>query len=109
MRPMFTRLFAPPPHAPRLPEDEIRRQYPRFRWQIMEATFLGYATYYLVRNNLSPVTEELESILHYDKAMLGNIMAASAISYGVGKFVMGAFSDRSNARVFMALGLLLSA
>lgn len=83
--------------------------YPRYRWQVLEATFFGYAMFYLVRNNLAVVTEDLKNVLHYDKAMLGNIMAATAISYGVGKFVMGAFSDRSNPRVFMALGLLLTA
>ena len=29
--------------------------------------FLGYATFYLVRNNLSTVAKEMEDALHYDK------------------------------------------
>ena len=29
-------LFAPAPHLPRLPEDDIRRLYPKMRWQILE-------------------------------------------------------------------------
>ena len=41
--------------------------------------------------------------------MLGNILAISAFSYGLGKFVLGAVSDRSNPRVFMACGLLFTA
>ena len=101
--------FAPAPHIPRLPEDEVKRRYPWFRWQILEATFLGYATFYLVRNNLSVVGKDLESVLGYDKAMLGSILGMTAISYGLGKFIMGAVSDRSNPRVFMAFGLLLTA
>lgn len=101
--------LAPAPPAPRLPEAEVKRVYPWLRWQMLEATFFGYATYYLVRNNFSPVQKELQEALHYDKTMLGNILAATALSYGAGKFLMGALSDRSNARVFMALGLLLTA
>src|SRR5690242_20019672 len=91
--------FAAAPHIPRLPEDEVRREYPRFRLQILEATFLGYATFYVVRNNLSVVSKDVESALHYTHSMVGNILAITAISYGLGKFLMGAVSDRSNARV----------
>lgn len=101
------RLYAPPPPAPRLPGAE--RAYPWFRWQMLQATFIGYATYYLVRNNLSPIKPELEATLGYTKSMLGNIGAVTALSYGLSKFVMGVLSDRSDARKFMATGLLLSA
>jgi len=103
------RAFAPAPHIPRLPDGEVRRAYPRFRWQIMESTFLGYAAFYLVRNNLSVVAKDIEGALHYDHSQIGNILAATAISYGLGKFIMGALSDRSNPRIFMACGLLLTA
>lgn len=103
------RLFAPAPHKPRLSDEEIDRVYPRSRMRILEATFLGYAMYYLVRNNLSPVTKDLENALHYTDSMLGNIMAITAISYGMGKFLLGAVSDRSDARKFMATGLAISA
>ncbi|MBX7257750.1 MAG: MFS transporter [Candidatus Hydrogenedentes bacterium] len=102
-------VFAPAPHIPRLPDDEVKRLYPWYRWRILESTFLGYATFYLVRNNLSVVGKDLESVLGYDKAMLGSILGMTAISYGLGKFLMGAASDRSNPRVFMAFGLLLTA
>ena len=103
------RFYAPPPAAPRLPADEAARVYPRLRWQMLQATFLGYGTYYLVRNNLAPIKPELEESLRYTKEMLGNIGAATALSYGVSKFVMGVLSDRSDPRKFMATGLLLSA
>lgn len=105
----WRRCFAPAPHVPRLPESEVRRQYPRYRWRIMEATFIGYATFYLVRNNLSPVVTEVQAALQYDKDMIGTILMATALSYGLGKFLLGALSDRSNPRVFMAFGLLLTA
>ena len=105
----FRNPLAPAPHIPRLPEDEVKRQYPLYRWRIMEATFLGYAGFYVVRNNISVVTKEMEVALGYDHSMIGTILAVTAISYGLGKFIMGAWSDRSDPRKFMALGMLLTA
>ncbi len=75
------------------------------RWQILESTFIGYATFYFVRNNLPVVSREMGFALNYSKEQVGNILAATAISYGVGKLFMGAWSDRSNPRYFMPLGL----
>jgi len=103
------RFFAPPPPIERLPAEQVQRFYPRYRLRIMESTFIGYATFYLARNNLSTVAKEMESALHYDKSMLGDILAITAISYGLSKFIMGSVSDRSDPRKFMAAGLLLTA
>lgn len=103
------RLFAAAPHVERLPEEQIPRTYRRYRWQIMESTYIGYAAFYLVRNNLSVVAKDIEGALGYAHSDIGSLLAATALSYGLGKFVMGALSDRSNPRIFMAFGLLLTA
>jgi MFS transporter, OPA family, glycerol-3-phosphate transporter len=103
------RLFLPPPHREIRPDHEIKKLYPRYRWSTLESTFIGYAIFYLVRNNLATVAKDIEGALHYDHSMVGNILAISALSYGIGKFLMGAISDRSNPRVFMSAGLLLTA
>ncbi len=102
-------FLLPAPHVAPLPEATAARKYPRLGWQILEATFIGYATFYLVRNNLPVVSKEVGSVLGYDKAQIGDMLAATAISYGLGKFLLGSLSDRSNPRYFMALGLLLTA
>ncbi|MCE5341185.1 MAG: MFS transporter [Planctomycetaceae bacterium] len=102
-------FFAPAPHIPRLPDEQVKRLYPRFRWSIIESTFIGYGTFYLVRNNLAVVAKDMEGALHYSHSMIGSILAISAITYGIGKFLMGAVSDRSDARKFMAFGLILTA
>ena len=102
-------LLRPARHIARLPDEQVRRVYPRMRWQVMEATFIGYAFYYPVRNNLPVVSREIGQALHYSKDQIGNILAVTAIAYGVGKFIMGQWSDRSNPRYFMPLGLLLTA
>jgi len=109
---MISRLlqwFKPAPPLPRLPPAVVERLYPRFRWQIFEAAFIAYATFYIVRNNFAPVSKEIGAALHYDKSMIGDILAGTAIAYGIGKFVMGYFADRSDARKYVAVGMLLTA
>ncbi|TWT78225.1 Glycerol-3-phosphate transporter [Posidoniimonas polymericola] len=101
--------YAPPPAQPRVSPEEAARLYPSYRWRALEATFIGYATFYLVRNNLGIVAKDVEDALLYSKSMIGDILAITAISYGISKFVMGSISDRSDPRKFMATGLLLSA
>ena len=106
----FRRFLAPaPPRSDRLPEQRARRLYPWMRLNILSATFVGYGMFYLVRNNLSPVSKELGTALGYDKAMIGDILAITAIAYGFGKLFMGSVSDRSDARKFMSLGLFATA
>ena len=70
---------------------------------------MAYAMFYVVRNNFAPVSKEIGAALHYDKAMIGDILAGTAIAYGIGKFVMGYFADRSDARKYVAVGMLLTA
>jgi OPA family glycerol-3-phosphate transporter-like MFS transporter len=102
-------LFRPAPQVSRLPDEEVRRLYPRFRWRILESTFIGYTSFYFVRNNLPVVSKEMGQALHYSKGQIGDMLAMTAIAYGIGKFLMGAWSDRSNPRYFMPAGLVLTA
>lgn len=101
-------ILAPAPHKPLLPADKINSRYSYLRWQVFLGVFIGYAGYYLVRKNFSLVMPDLID-MGYTKAQLGIVAAAVSISYGLSKFLMAGISDRSNARVFLTLGLLLSA
>lgn len=103
------RWILPAHPKPLLPTEVIEKKYPRFRWRILEATFVGYAVFYLVRNNFPVVSKEMGEALHYSQEQITNILAVTAITYGIGKFIMGALSDRSNPRFFMPLGLILTA
>ena len=51
----------------------------------------------------------MRNALGYDKQMIGDITAMTALAYGLSKFLMGSVSDRSDSRRFMATGLLLTA
>lgn len=101
--------FLPAKPIQKLSDEEINKKYPVYRWHVLESTFIGYAAFYFVRNNLSVVSKEMGQALQYDKSQIGDILAVTAITYGMGKFVMGALSDRSDSRKFMSVGLLLTA
>ena len=100
-------FLAPPSHKEPLPKERIDGTYKRLRWQVFLGIFLGYAAYYLVRKNFSLAMPYLQT-LGFDKAELGFVFAFNATAYGLSKFIMGGISDRSDARKFLALGLILA-
>ena len=105
---MLSILRPAPPAAP-VASDRIDRDYSRLRWQVFSGIFVGYAAFYLVRNNFSlAMPAILKAHPEYTKTELGWGMTGLLTAYGVSKFIMGSVSDRSNPRWFMALGLLLT-
>ncbi|MGL5799967.1 MAG: glycerol-3-phosphate transporter [Plesiomonas sp.] len=102
------RFFQPAAHSARLPDAQIDSTYKRLRWQIFAGIFFGYAGYYLVRKNFSLAMPYLVE-QGFSRGDLGFAMSGVAIAYGLSKFLMGAVSDRSNPRVFLTAGLLISA
>ena len=80
-------------------------------WQrrVILYSAIGYAFFYLVRKNLSMAQAGMleEGVISLEA--LGSIMTAHGLLYGASRFVNGFWADRVNARVFMALGLVLSA
>jgi MFS transporter, OPA family, glycerol-3-phosphate transporter len=102
-------LLKPAAPAPAVATENIDPVYRRLRWQVFSGIFVGYAAFYLVRNNFAlALPDILKAHPEYSKAQLGTAMTALSFAYGVSKFIMGSVSDRSNPRWFMALGLLLT-
>ncbi|WP_423128382.1 glycerol-3-phosphate transporter [Gaoshiqia sp. Z1-71] len=101
-------FLKPKGFAEPLPEKQIDPVYKRLRLQVFMGIFFGYAAYYLVRKNFSLVMPELIE-QGYTKSQLGWVLSAISIAYGLSKFIMGNVSDRSNPKVFLSLGLVLSA
>jgi len=92
------RFLRPAPHIARVSIEQAKKIYPKLRWQVLESTFIGYAAFYLVRNNLPVVSKEMGQALAYNKDQIGDLLAVMVAVYGLGRFVMGALSDRSNPR-----------
>ncbi|MBR1872750.1 MAG: MFS transporter [Bacteroidales bacterium] len=87
---------------------ETDAKYKRMRLQVFLGAFIGYAGFYIVRKNFSMAIPELASF-GFGKDELGIVLSMNAIAYALSKFLMGSVSDRSNARVFLPLGLVMAA
>jgi OPA family glycerol-3-phosphate transporter-like MFS transporter len=101
-------FLRPAPHKPLLPEAKVDKEYKKRRLQVFLGIFIGYAGYYLVRKNFSLAIPDLVE-RGFTKGQLGIALSGVSIAYGLSKFLMGNLSDRSNARIFLPLGLILSA
>ncbi|MFM7320490.1 MAG: MFS transporter [Armatimonadota bacterium] len=100
----------PAPAAPALPAAEVDTAYKALRTRVFAGIFLGYTASYLIRKNLSlAMPDILDAHPELTKALLGGPLTWLSLTYGASKFLMGTVSDRSNPRVFLFLGLLLSA
>ena len=104
---MFSYLQQPP-HQPEITGPEADARYKKLRLKVFLGAFIGYAGFYLVRKNLSMAIPAMAP-LGFDKTELGFVLGLNAAAYALSKFLMGSVSDRSNARVFLPLGLVLTA
>ena len=102
-------LLKPAAVAPTIPVESIDVEYRKQRRRVFAGIFIGYAAYYLVRNNLAlAIPDILRDHPEHSKAELGLAMTGLSIAYGLSKFLMGSVSDRSNPKYFLPLGLVLS-
>ena len=101
------KFLQPPAPQPAIAPPSVDAHYKRLRWQVFIGVFAGYAAYYLVRKNFSLAMPYLLD-MGFSKADLGLAFSFNAMAYGLSKFLMGGISDRSNARLFLPLGLLLA-
>lgn len=99
----------PAPFKAPLPAAEVDPSYRKLRRRVFGGIFVGYAAYYLVRNNLAlAIPDILKEFPQHSKAELGTALTGLSLAYGVSKFLMGSVSDKSNPKYFLPLGLLLS-
>ena len=75
----------------------------------MYSIMIGYASFYLIRQNFSLAIPSICGDLNYTKSDIGIVISVGAAIYGVGKFFFGMIGDRYSARYIMAIGLFLSA
>jgi len=85
------------------------KRFRRAQWKFILCSAIAYMFFYLTRKNLSmaqPAMLEEGVISTY---ALGTIMTVHGVLYGCSRFVNGFWADRLNGRVFMTVGLALSA
>jgi OPA family glycerol-3-phosphate transporter-like MFS transporter/OPA family sugar phosphate sensor protein UhpC-like MFS transporter len=88
---------------------ETARRFRYWQTRTLIGSIGGYAAFYLVRKNLSIAMPAMEQDLGLTKSNLGLFLTLHGVLYGCSKFFNGFLGDRCNARVFMVVGLVLSA
>ena len=104
----MSKFFDPPQAKPLLPKEKIDKVFKSMRFRVFFGAFIGYAAYYLVRKNLSLASADMISEGLIDKQGVGIAASAVSIAYAFSKFLMGALSDRSDARKFLSVGLVIA-
>ncbi len=88
--------------------ENLNKTYKYWRLRTFIALYIGYASFYLTRKNISPALHVFSDELGIGMVDLGAIAATFSVTYGIGKMLCGFLADKANIRLFMALGLLLS-
>lgn len=103
----MSNFLTPPAYKTEQTGPEADRRYKALRWQVFIGAFVGYAAFYIVRKNFSLAIPMLAPF-GFEKGELGTVLAMNAVAYALSKFLMGSVSDRSDARKFLPLGLILA-
>ena len=101
-------FLAPPPFKEEMTGPGVDSTYKKLRLQVFLGIFIGYAGFYIVRKNFSMAIPGLEA-LGFTTEELAVVLSMNAIAYGFSKFLMASISDRSDARKFLPLGLVMAA
>ena len=89
------------------PENEKR--FKSAQWRFIVCSMIAYAFFYVTRKNIAiaqPIMLEKGVISTY---AIGTILTVNGVLYGTSRFVNGFWADRLNGRIFMTVGLALSA
>jgi len=103
---MFAFLRSAPHQDEIKDQGQVKKSYGLWRIRVFYSMFLGYVFYYFTRKSFTFIMPSLMADLGMTATDLGLIATIWAIAYGLSKFVSGIAADRSNARYFMAFGLL---
>ena len=79
------------------------------QWRFILCSMIAYSFFYLTRKNLSMAQPGMLEEGVISTYALGTIMTVHGVVYGCSRFVNGFWADRLNGRVFMTVGLALSA
>lgn len=84
----------------------VSRRYAYWRFRLTYALIVGYAAFYMVRQNF--VVAKASDKFPFSMEVIGWSFTAFTLIYGTFKFIAGAICDRSSARLFMPIGLALA-
>ena len=85
------------------------KAFRKAQWRFILCSIIAYSFFYLTRKNLSMAQPGMLEEGVISTYALGTVMTVHGVVYGCSRFVNGLWADRLNGRVFMTVGLALSA
>ena len=85
------------------------KTFKRAQWKFIIYSMIVYMFFYVTRKNLSMAQPGMLDEGVITKEALGVILTVHGVLYGISRFANGFWADKLNGRIFMAIGLALSA
>ncbi len=94
--------------------NEEQKKFTVAQWKFIIYSMIVYMFFYVTRKNMSmAMPEMIIDDINPDGVItvkaIGAILTAHGLIYGISRFVNGFWADRLNGRIFMAIGLALTA
>ena len=89
--------------------NEEQKKFSVEQWKFIIYSMIVYMFFYVTRKNLSMAQVEMFEDGVITKYAIGIILTVHGLLYGLSRFVNGFWADRLNGRIFMAIGLILTA
>ena len=88
---------------------EESKKFKKAQWRFIICSMIAYAFFYITRKNLSMAQPGMLEEGVVSMKELGVSLTVHGVLYGTSRFVNGFWADRLNGRIFMTIGLALSA
>ena len=90
------------------PED-VRMRLRYWRKRVFISLWIGYASFYLCRVNISIAIPGILEEYNLTKTAMGAVLSALFFAYAVGQFINGQLGDKIGARKLLTFGAIVSA
>jgi len=89
-------------------EKRSMKEFPKWQNKIFWTVWISYASYYLLRVNMSIAMPGIMSEFGISKTLMGGVLSAFFIMYAIGQFVNGQLGDKFGAKKLIGVGLTIS-
>lgn len=90
-------------------EEKIASDFKYWRKRIFWSIWITYASFYLLRVNMSIAMPGIMKEFGLSKTAMGGVLSALFFVYAAGQFINGQLGDRFGARKLISFGLIISA
>lgn len=106
---MFNFLKPAPDAAVKVAPEKISSVYKIRQLGVLLSICIGYIGYYVIRLIFTTEQNDIMHAYGFSTAQIGLILSCFGVGYGISKLFMGALSDKSNPKWYLATGLFISA